>query len=180
MNPRVGIAFVWVALASVAQAGATTLPDACGKDELRFNVTTEKDQPTSGAPSAGKAQIILVENMDTPLYRFWLRRPTIRIGVDGAWVGANHGDSYFTLAVDPGEHHLCVDWQSGSRSLKQKAGLGSFTAKPGKVYYYQAKVGLREISRDLTERSLELAPLDEDNGKYRVKISQVSTATPHS
>jgi hypothetical protein len=181
MKPKIGTVLVWVALVAATQARATTLPDACGNDEVKFNVTTQKAQPAAVAPEAGKATIILVETMETPYFRFWSHRDvTTRFGVDGAWVGANQGNSYFTLAVDPGEHHLCVNWQSVSCRLKQKVGLASFSAEPGKIYYYQAKVTLKPVSNNYSERSLELTPLDEDNGKYRVKISGVSTAIPRS
>jgi hypothetical protein len=32
--------------------------------------------------------------------------------MDGAWVGTNQGSSYFFFAAAPGEHHLCIHWQS--------------------------------------------------------------------
>jgi hypothetical protein len=49
------------------------------------------------------------------------------VGMDGAWVGANQGSSYFFFAAAPGEHHLCIHGQSrlpdyrarASRSLKE-------------------------------------------------------------
>lgn len=38
---------------------------------------------------------------------------TVKVGVDGAWVGAMHGNSYIFFSVSPGEHHACVNRQSG-------------------------------------------------------------------
>src|ERR1019366_1867895 len=44
---------------------------------------------------------------------------TTKIALDGAWVGANHHNSYFSFAVDPGERHLCANWQSHFARLSQ-------------------------------------------------------------
>jgi hypothetical protein len=30
------------------------------------------------------------------------------MGLDGEWVGATQRNSYFSLSVDPGEHHVCA------------------------------------------------------------------------
>jgi hypothetical protein len=99
---------------------------------------------------------------------------TTRVGMDGAWMGANKGDSYFTLSVPPGEHHLCVDWQANFGPTKEKYSLLSFTAEAGGVYYFQAKV---TVISEAAERSLILTRLSEDEGKYRVKASPFSIAT---
>lgn len=102
---------------------------------------------------------------------------TTRVGVDGQWVGDNHGNSYFAYTFPPGAHHLCVDWQSSLDRLKQRVGLASLNAEPGKVYYFQIAVKIRQYESG-TEQHLDLAALDEDEGKYLVKISPVATATP--
>jgi len=65
---------------------------------------------------------------------------TVRFGLDGAWAGANNNNSYFAVTVDPGVHHLCVSWQSTLRMLKKSIDVASFTAEPGKVYYFAANV----------------------------------------
>ena len=41
-----------------------------------------------------------------------LGNTTTRVGLDGIWVGANHGKSYFFVLVNPGDHHLCVAQQT--------------------------------------------------------------------
>lgn len=165
-----------VCLAMVIHAGATTLPDACGDDKVTFDVKTEKGQPVPPAPDAGKAQVIVIENFEQNQGFCIGCKVTTRVGMDGAWVGANHGNSYFALAVEPGEHHLCVDWQSALGTLKKKVGLASLTAQAGQVYYYQIKV--REMHYDSgTEMNLSLTPLNEDEGKYLVKVDPLSTFT---
>jgi hypothetical protein len=97
---------------------------------------------------------------------------TVRFGIDGAWVGADFGNSYFAIDVAPGEHHLCADWQSVAR--KKNVDLTSFTAEPGKVYYFSAAVTVE--SKDVV--TFGISQLNEDEGKYRVGLSQLSTSKP--
>jgi len=107
----------------------TILPDACGDDKVSFDVKTVKDQPPPAPPAKGKAQIIFVETMDKEGLIMG-GNPTIRFGLDGAWAGANDGNSYFVVEVDPGVHHVCSDWG-------KKTGEDSFTAVAGNVYYWE-------------------------------------------
>ena len=51
----------------------------------------------------------------------------MKLAVDGAWVGANHGNSYFSVSVEPGEHHVCVTLQSSL--VAQRVELAHFTAE---------------------------------------------------
>jgi len=183
MKSRLAVLLLCVAFAPVAQARATILPDACGDDKVTFDVSTKAHQPAPALPAAGKAQIVLIETMD--------KTGTIggdastRFGLDGAWVGANKGSSYFTLDVAPGEHHLCVGWQSVFGKLKQMVGQASFTAEAGKVYYFEAKAvlhvhqyGTGQDSSSETDRNLVLVQLNDDEGKYRVKAWKLATSKP--
>ena len=90
---------------------------ACGQNKVEFRVTTDSSHPVP-QPDAGKAMVYVVEvqNLDA-----W-RAQTTRVGMDGAWLGANRGNTYLFFSVDPGEHHFCVDWtfNVGSRG---KAGI---------------------------------------------------------
>ena len=120
--------------------------------------------------------------------------------MDGAWVGANNGNSYFALTVDPGEHHLCASWQSSVSRAKKNIDVGSFTAEAGKVYYFAANISMtggggggmvaptmgpngamtgggmvRGAPLDIF---FNLAQLTEDEGKYRVKAWKLSTSKP--
>jgi hypothetical protein len=168
-----------MALLSTLPTFATTLPDACGDDKVKFNVSHEKGQPAPVAPAGDKAQIVFVEEMDknAPCLGCSV---TTRIGVDGAWVGANQGNSYFAVPLTPGEHHVCTDWQSAFGSLKAKIGLTSFTAEAGKTYYYKIKVTMKQLSQNTMDRELELVPMTEDEGKYGVKAFPLSKSVPHS
>jgi hypothetical protein len=67
----------------------------------------------------------------------------IRIGLDGQWVGANHGNTYFYFPVDPGDHNFCANWQSSHGRLLKLSSAVSLTAEEGQVYYFPTKVDER-------------------------------------
>jgi hypothetical protein len=163
--------FLCAVLACAGQVWATNLPDSCGDDKVKFDVKTEKGQPVPAGPAEGKAQIVFIESENQMVVPF--HDATVRFGVDGAWVGANYGDSYFALTVEPGVHHLCASWQS-DLSLKKNVAVTSFTAEPGQVYYFAAQVTVN--SR--TSITFGLSQLNEDEGKYRLKTLKLSTSKP--
>ena len=167
---------LFAGLAAAVPALAAVLPDSCGSDGTTFSVKTKKDQPAPAAPEAGKAQIVFIENFAQNNGACIDCKVTTRVGVDGAWVGADHGNSYFAYGVPPGEHHLCADWQSALGRLKKKVGLASMDAEAGKTYYYQIRVRIPHKA-SFGAMQLELAPLDPDEGKYLAKIDPLATAT---
>jgi len=63
----------------------------------------------------------------------------MRVGLDGAWIGANDWKSYFFFPVDPGDHRLCTSQQSALKSRTNIAAAASFTAEAGKVYYFRTR-----------------------------------------
>ena len=65
---------------------------------------------------------------------------TTRVGLDGTWVGANHGRSYVSFAVEPGQHRVCTDWQSSFKAVQKLSGAADLTAEAGKTYYYRMEV----------------------------------------
>ena len=112
--------------------------------------------------------------------------PTLRLGLDGAWVGATKADSYFAISIDPGVHHLCTN---NGKSV----GMDSFTAEAGKVYYYEANVtitatrehfngfaGGQPVSGSGTQvdKEFNFSQVNEDEGKYRIKVSALATSAP--
>jgi hypothetical protein len=156
--------FLCASLACAGQAGASTWPDSCGNNKVKFDVKTTDGQPGPAGPAEDKAQIIFIEDENQPIGPFM--HATVRFGTDGAWLGANLGNSYFASTVDPGVHHLCASW--GSKNVE----LASVTAEPGQVYYFAAKVTV-ESRYSIT---FGLSQLNEDEGKYRVKESKLSTS----
>ena len=103
---------------------------------MKLEVKTDKSQHAL-PPPPGQAMMYFVED-DTEFES--TPKPITRFGVDGTWVGANHRNSYFSFAIDPGTHHLCASWQSlaviGARDASAAA---HFTAEAGQVYYFRVK-----------------------------------------
>jgi hypothetical protein len=167
MQINYGLLVLGASLVFAAQAPATVLPDACGDDAIKFDVTTQKNPPAPAPPAAGKAQIVFVEDENQMVALFTYA--TVRFGMDGAWVGTDKNNSYFVLDVAPGVHHLCASWQ-GTKEVD----LGPLTAEPGQIYYLAAHVTVE--SKDYT--SFGLSQLNDDQGKYRLKAWELSTSKP--
>jgi hypothetical protein len=81
--------------------------------------------------------------------------PTMRVGLDGAWIGANKGKSYFFFSVDPGDHEVCANWQSGTfkKTAKRIGSAITLKAEAGKVYYLRTQV----YERSERDRNLKLS-----------------------
>jgi hypothetical protein len=139
------------------QARAAPLPAACDDDAIQFRVTKQDNPPIPPAPSLGTAQIAIIGTLDGGA--------TARIGLDGAWIGAAKGSTYFTYNVTPGEHHLCAN------AFSNHSWALPVTAEPGQRYYFQ-------ISAFGTESFVhfDMAPFNEDEGSYLLKTLSRSTA----
>jgi hypothetical protein len=160
-----------IALLFAASAFAQTLPAstaACGPENVSFKVKLDDSQHTPAQPDPGKAQVYFLQDAGTPIT---LGYPTVKLAIDGAWVGANHGDSYFSVSVEPGEHHVCVTLQSSL--VAQRVELAHFTAEPDKVYYYRTRLIL---SRGV--ELLELSSIDGDQGRYLIATFPLSLSIP--
>lgn len=150
------------------QAGAP----GCGPEHEKFAVTTGGSKPGAQA-ATGKAVLYFVED-DTEYAS--VPRPTTRIGIDGAWIGATHGNSWLFLTVDPGEHHLCSSWQTAvAVGQGHPTSAAHFTAAPGGVYYFVVK---NRWWRDIPRVETTLQPLDSDEGQLLVAKYEYSLSKP--
>jgi hypothetical protein len=150
-----------------AQGGGPTA--ACGSFGVDYKVNLNQPQPVE-TPDAGKARVYFIHDAGT-FTAHPLAYPTTKMAMDGAWVGANHGDSAFSLSVDPGEHHLCAMLQSSF--VSNRVELAHFAAEAGKTYFFRTRLLL---SRDV--ELLELLPIDSDEGAYLVGSFEVSVSHP--
>lgn len=150
---------------------------ACGPADVSFHVKTEKRaQPLEPVP-ADAARVYVVEQFKE--LQSTIGRPTLRIGMDGAWMGATHGDSYFSFAVTPGEHHLCATGQSRFAWTKKQAEFADFTAEAGKAYYFRARVS-EQVPLPNTGPSylLDLKKIAADEGQYLMAQSKFAISKP--
>jgi hypothetical protein len=161
MRVKLSVLLLGASLASAVQVWA--LPDSCGKEDVNFKVTTQTNPPQLASPEAGKAQIVFLETEQAD--GEVLTGVEARLGIDGTWIGATKGDSYFVVAVTPGQHHLCANWQADFAYEWQRTSVAPLNVEAGKVYYY--RVNIRHIrTHEIEYHSLDLAPVNEDEGKY--------------
>lgn len=141
------------------------LPAACGDAQASIAVKLDQARHTVSQPDPGLALVYFIEDMGRGG-----AGTTTKIGMDGKWVGANKSNSYFSVSVMPGEHHLCAAIEpSDAWSYVE---LAHFTAEAGKTYFYRTRI---IITRDGIEY-FSLLPLDSDAGEYAVSIYRMATA----
>jgi hypothetical protein len=144
---------------------------ACGPKGVNFDVKDDDSQHTVAQPEAGKALVYVIQ--DIGAISCIGGCITTKIALDGVWIGANHHNSYFSFAVDPGERHLCADWQSHFARLSRLVGLVHFTAEAGKIYYFRTRA-----FGDKYNAYLDLDPIDSDMGRFFVASYPLSVSHP--
>jgi hypothetical protein len=102
----------------------------CGPSKTQFSVKTDSTMHVLRQPEPEKTLVYVIEQ----------GRPeggeakvTVRVGLNGNWTGANHGESYLSFAVTPGEHHVCIDWQSSLKSRQNLSAAAELAAEAGKT-----------------------------------------------
>jgi hypothetical protein len=146
----------------------------CGPDKVEFEVKIDKKEHSEAQPGAGKALVYVFEEEKQDADSLPLLSATIRIGLDGQWVGANHGKSHFSFSVDPGDHNLCAGWQSSLSFRSKLASAASLTAEAGKVYYFQTKVN----ERTHDQPAVKIEAIDPAEGKLLLAESAISNSHP--
>jgi len=150
----------------LAQLSPAPPTPACGPDNINFSVQLDSSQHTLAEPEPGKARVYFLHEAGTSITVWY---PTVKVAMDGAWVGANHGNSYFSVSVDPGEHHICVTLQSSLVAPRME--LAHFAAAAGGVYFYRTRL---VVSRSV--ELLQLEPIDSDQGQYLADYFSLATA----
>jgi Protein of unknown function (DUF2846) len=161
-------------LLTQAQSSEDRSDGGCGSSKAGWDVKTAKDHPPAPKPQDGKALVYVIQTMvDAPVIGG--NKATTRLGVDGAWVGANHGDSYFFFPVDPGEHSICTDWQSTLYTRSGLASAADLNAEAGGTYYFRIRV------RDVTnyrQGDVEIEPIARAEANLLIGHSSFSTSHP--
>jgi len=173
---KAAVAFLLLASSAFAQSQPAPVSPAtsCGPSNVKFDVTLNNNQHAVGQPDPGRALVYVIGVFRRPPGE--LGTPTIRVGLNGAWIGANHGASYLSFSVDPGEQHLCTNWQSVLKRLSDQHSLTSFTAEAGKTYYFRVQVHVESEGRGSQVWYIDLQPVNADEGKYLVASSPLSVS----
>jgi hypothetical protein len=172
--------FAAVALAQDPSA-ITSAESACGSREIKFDAKLAANQHPTPQPEPGKALVYVIEDLGqcsgcsagSNSFFTQVDHALTRVGMDGSWAGANHGSSYIFFAADPGEHHLCINWQSRLEIRSRAFAMANFRAEEGKTYYFRERVFPGH-----DDYSFDLDPLNDDQGKYLIAISAFSASHP--
>lgn len=148
------------------QAAVTTAEAGCGPKDVRFDAKEDATQHPVPQPESGKALVFVVQEFGEVQCKGCA---LTKVGVDGNWVGANQGNSYFSFAVDPGEHHLCANWQSRLEWRSRAFALTNFTAEVDKVYYFRTR-----LFSTRSDYVFDLDLVNTDQGKLLVASSAFS------
>jgi hypothetical protein len=117
-------------------AQAASLPHGCGPADTQYKVKLDKKAQRPSPAPADQAQIVFVQTLDGE----FASGPVSRFAVDGAWVGADKGASYFTIAVPPGTHEVCASRQSGIALERENVGALRVEAQAGKTYFLAFRI----------------------------------------
>lgn len=130
-------------LSAFAQQESTTAAAACGPKGANFDVKVDGSQHTLAQPEPGKALVYFIQ--DIGIVNCLGHCGTTKMALDGAWVGANEHNSYFSVSVEPGEHHVCASPQGhfvptlSSNYAAVRSAFAHFTAEAGKIYYFRTR-----------------------------------------
>jgi hypothetical protein len=168
-GPVLLVASLFLLISSaLAQNKLNTLPKACGPNNVSFDARLDKSPHSLTPPEPGKARIYFLQNIAVSGDLSTATGP-IMFGVDGAWAGAIHGAAYFSISVDPGEHHICAASRYFYRVAETGVlALAHFQAEAGRSYYYRLRLG----------EYPELEPVDSDEGEFVIPSYPLSIFSP--
>jgi Protein of unknown function (DUF2846) len=154
-----------------APTGTAAAP-GCGPADFSFEVKSDGSSHPVSQPKTGKALVYFMQDDKVFESR---PRPTVKWGVDGNWVGATQANTYFYISVDPGEHHLCSEWQTAVIvTAGHQAAAAHFTAEAGQVYYFRAQ---DFFWKDTNAANVKLGPVDSDEAQ--LLMTQFGFSTSH-
>jgi hypothetical protein len=150
---------------------------ACGDEKTTFNVSRGDVGEQSDSLEAGKAKVYIIELFNLQ-DKGKFGRPTVRHGLDGAWLGATQGFTYISAVIEPGTHHLCSRWQSSLESRTERISLNNFDAVAGKRYYFRAQISVDGAERGGGPTLIDLQPVSEDEGRFLISEAAQSVSKP--
>jgi hypothetical protein len=156
-------------ISASAQNSSSRTVLARGPQNVNFEVKQDDTQHTVVQPEPGKARVYFIQ--DKGVESFGIGGAVISmIGLDGVWVGGNKDDSYFSVPIEPGEHHVCANVQS---HLGHPMELLHFIAEAGKIYYFRERIVPTPYGVYLF-----FDPVDSDEAKYLMESYPLSVSRP--
>jgi Protein of unknown function (DUF2846) len=170
MKTLLAVLLFGTAALSQDQSEAARAAMGCGPGGTKFDVQIDKKQHPILPPEPDKAIIYIFQDAKRDSNVHNLGNTTTRVGLDGVWVGANHGKSYFFVQVNPGDHHLCVAQQTMLKTSSKLGSALSLRAEAGKVYYFRAEVQEKSEAGP----GVELEAIDSAEGQSLIANSALS------
>ena len=167
---KAALVLLLFASSALAQDLSSRVAPACGPRNVSFDVKTDASQHALTPPEPGKVLVYFIQ--EKPVGGCFGTCVT-RIGLDGGWVGAFAHRSWFTVILEPGPHHLCMNPQAHF-ALGNLVGSASFTAETGKVYYFGARAVSTSVALDV-----DLEPLDAEQAKPLIASYPLSVSKPN-
>ena len=154
--------------ARAGQAAVARTAAGCGPSQTQFDAKLDDTLHLLAQPERGKAIVYVFEDDFTG--------PTMRIGIDGSWVGATTGKSFIYFSLAPGDHSICTEWQSNvfKKTSQRVGGAKSLTVEAGKVYYL--RMTFEEVTQASGRIKFELA--DYAEGQFLLSSSALSNSHP--
>jgi hypothetical protein len=166
---KIALIVILLTVSAFAQDPSSRVAPACGPQNVSFDVKLDNSKHAIAQIDPGKAQAYFIQ--DKGVASFGIGGAVVSmIGIDGAWVGANKNDSYFSVPVEPGEHHVCSNVES---RWEHPMELTHFMAEPGKVYYFRERVVPTPYGMYLF-----LDSVDSDEAKYLIGAFPLSVSRP--
>lgn len=150
-------------------SGEKAAMTACGIPSAQFSVTIEPARVRSIAVSSGRATIYFVSD-----FLMGVNSGTVRIGVDGEWIGALKANSYTKAEVTSGAHHFCAQGQ-GHLIGPDSVALFGLDVKAGQTYYFLVDTDSVLVFQPML---LGLAEINPDEGRLLVSKARLAVSTP--
>ena len=165
---KIALLALLFAVSASALASSHALPSACGIGKADVQVTLDHSQHIPATVEPGKARVYFIQDLGPHNYI-----AEINVGLDGAWIGTNRDNSYFSASVNPGRHHVCENVKSHFSTYGRLLELADFVAEPGKVYYFRARLSFGQ-----NDPALDLEQIDSGQGEhliasYPLSVSQI-------
>jgi Protein of unknown function (DUF2846) len=162
---RIALVMIFLAASAFAQDQSAAAAAACGPKDTDFEVKLDKSKHALAPPEPGKARVYFIQDIG----RVSCIGACVKtkIGMDGTWVGAVRRNSYFSISVEPGEHHMCA-------TPGPVIALVHFTAEAGKVYYFRTRAFGGE-----NQSIFDFDPLDSDQGQHLIASYPLSVSRPN-
>jgi hypothetical protein len=91
---KTALALILFAVSAFAQdSSVAAAQSACDSNHTQFRIKTNNNEHPLAQPDPAKALVHVIEDQEFKA----VRDVTARVGLEGAWVGANHGNSYLSF-----------------------------------------------------------------------------------